>query len=314
MKNVTPITAANLPRWALRTVRQDFEHYRSRARPLTLERIRKSLWPVLERPLFIIGAPRSGTSLLGRCLGALPELSYHFEPAVTKAAARHVYRGDWTFEEAARFYRRVYGWLLRVHLDGDRRFAEKTPRNCFLVNFLRQAFPGAQFVHILRDGRDAALSHSKKPWLQAAAAESGERGTSGAAFGVHPRFWVEPERVEAFRTTTDFHRCIWAWRRHVEGARRAAQALPPGDYYELRYEAFVQAPEAEGERLLDALGIAQPGSRERFLDAAREAHAQSVGAWREALTRQQRRCAEEEAGDLLRTLGYLQQHAAVTSV
>ena len=41
--------------------------------------------------ILILGAPRSGTTFLGSCIGALAEVSYHFEPRVTKAAARQVY-------------------------------------------------------------------------------------------------------------------------------------------------------------------------------------------------------------------------------
>jgi hypothetical protein len=124
---------------------------------------------------------------------------------------------------------------------------------------------------------------------------------------------VEPERSEAFRATTDFHRCIWAWRRHVESARQALDALPPGAYHELRYEDFVQAPEAEGNRLLDTLGVETPGRRACFRRAARQAHARSVGGWRDALTAEQKRCATEEAGDLLRALRYRRRPAAAPS-
>ena len=48
----------------------------------------QALDPRLHRPIFIIGAPRSGTTFLGSCLGRMPEVSYHFEPRLTKAAAR----------------------------------------------------------------------------------------------------------------------------------------------------------------------------------------------------------------------------------
>lgn len=55
----------------------------------------RALDPRLRRPVFIIGAPRSGTTFLGNSLGRLPEISYHFEPRLTKAAARCVYDGSW---------------------------------------------------------------------------------------------------------------------------------------------------------------------------------------------------------------------------
>jgi len=295
---------ADLLQWGVLTLRRDWRQYEAPPRPLTAERLRASLTPSLHRPVFVVGAPRSGTSFLGRCLGALPELSYHFEPAATQRAAQHVYRGKWSFERARRFYRTVYRWLLRLHLDGDLRYADKSPRNCFLMAFLHRAFPDAQFIHIIRNGRDAALSHSKKPWMQAAVASSGEQGVGGHAFGPYARFYIEADRAGEFETTSDYHRCIWTWRRHVESALQAKEQLPADQYHEVRYEDLVRAPTEEGHHLLDYLSITAPDSRRRLLGRAQTAHADSVGAWKEELSDAQRRTAEEEAGALLRSLGY----------
>src|SRR5215213_3928585 len=51
----------------------------------------RALDPRLSEPVFVLGAPRSGTTFLGSRLGLVSEFSYHFEPRLTKAAARHVY-------------------------------------------------------------------------------------------------------------------------------------------------------------------------------------------------------------------------------
>src|SRR5205823_2810261 len=61
--------------------------------------------PRLRRPVFVIGAPRSGTTFLGSCLGRLPEISYHFEPRLTKAAARCVYDGSWSTRRGRAVFR-----------------------------------------------------------------------------------------------------------------------------------------------------------------------------------------------------------------
>lgn len=303
-QSLDPVLTTDLLQWGLLTLRRDWRQYDAAPRPLTAERLRASLAPALHRPVFVVGAPRSGTSFLGRCLGALPKLSYHFEPAATQRAAQYVYRGAWSFEQGRRFYRTVYRWLLRLHLDGDLRYTDKSPRNCFLMSFLHRAFPDAQFIHIIRDGRDAALSHSKKPWMQAAAADSGEEGVGGHSYGPYARFYIEADRTEEFERTSDYHRCIWAWRRHVESALQAKEMLPADQYHAVYYEAFVHDPDAEGHRLLDYLQIFDPTARRRLLDRAQTAHADSVGAWREELSETQRRTVEEEAGALLRTLGY----------
>ena len=302
----TPITPLNLPWWAARTYAGD-RRPRSplrRRRPLSLGRLARSLCPDLLRPVFVIGADRSGTTFLGDSLAALPELSYHHEPAVIKAAARYVYEGGWGVRRSRAFFRLVYGWLMRVGLEGDLRLAEKTPSNSFIVPFLAQAFPEAVFVHIVRDGRDAARSHLQQPWLLAAALAGGRREPGGYRYGPDARFWVEPDRRREFETTSDLHRCIWSWRRHTEAALDAATALPAGRYHELRYEALVTDPAAAGARLLDFLGIEAPDSRALLQQALARADPAGVGAWRTTFDTAELAVIEREAGELLRRLGY----------
>lgn len=291
-------------RLAKQTRKADLRRYPSKNEPLSLKRLWAGVAPNLRQPIFLIGSPRSGTTFLGQCLAALPEVSYHFEPPITKTAARYIYQNRWDFSKARLFYRQAYGWLMRLHFDGHLRFAEKTPRNCFILSFLYRAFPDAQFIHIIRDGRDAALSHSQKPWLQAASANSGKRETGGYPYGPYARFWVEPDRRREFETTTDLHRCIWAWRRHTTSALAQARHLPPAHYHELRYEALIANPQAEAERLLDYLGLSPAESRRRFFEAVGQAKPNSVGRWRIELSKPQLEVVEAEAGPLLERLGY----------
>ena len=294
----------NLLKLIRRGVISDCTQYESIDRSLSVSRVLSLLLPNLRQPIFIIGAPRSGTTFLGACIAKLPEISYHFEPIATKAAARYVYEGLWNAPKAQWFYRTAYAWLMRAHLDADLRFAEKTPRNCFLVDFLYQAFPDAQFVHIIRDGRDAALSYSKKPWLQAASAKSGKFEPGGYEYGPYARFWVERDRVEEFETTNDIHRCIWAWRRFTEQALESASHLPAGQYHELRYEALVAKPDEETARLLDFLNIGNPKSRSRLHEAVAEVRPDSVNQWQRELSAEQLQQIETEAGMLLQQLNY----------
>lgn len=287
-----------------RTWRADRRTYVGPGRVWTRARLWGLIRPNLTRPLFIIGAPRSGTTFLGRCLAAAPEFSYHFEPVATKAAAPQVYSNAWDMHIAQRYYQRVYAWLMRLHADGHLRFAEKTPQNCFLLPFLSQAFPDAQFIHLIRDGRDAALSYSKQPWLQAAAEGSGQMEPGGYPFGPYPRFWVEPQRQGEFRAVSDLHRCIWGWRRHTEAALAYGRLLPPTRYHEIRYEALVNDPAAVSAQALDFLDVVASSSRVAVLAEARRVRADSVGRWRAEFSAEQVAEVQAEAGDLLRRLGY----------
>lgn len=264
----------------------------------------RALDPRVHRPIFIIGAPRSGTTFLGECIGRMPDVSYHFEPRLTKAMAGHAYEGAWGGRRGARAFRVSYSVLLLVALHGGRRFAEKTPENSFLVPFLAAAFPSAQFVHIIRDGRDAAVSHAAKPWLTAAAARDRRRGLAGQLRGPYPRWWVEPDRRAEFSAVPDIVRTAWCWRRFTEAALEGLATLPDGRSIEMRYERVVSDPMAAAASLGEFLG-ASPAGQEALRAGLAGASVSSVGRWRQALGDQEIGQVEREIGPLLTRLGYL---------
>jgi hypothetical protein len=263
----------------------------------------RALDPRLHRPVFVVGAPRSGTTFLGACLAALPEVSYHAEPRLTKAAAQHVYEGTWSPRYGAAVFRLSYRALLLATLEGGRRFAEKNPENSFLVPFLAAAFPAAQFVHIVRDGRDAAVSHAEQPWLAAASAGSGRAGHARQPFGPHPRWWVEPGRRAEFAAVPDIVRAAWCWRRFTQAALDGLAALPPARATQVRYEDLVTAPAATAAALAGFLGTT-PAGHAALRGALAGARPGSVGRWRNTLTPAQLTGVEHEIQPLLHHLGY----------
>ena len=263
----------------------------------------RALDPRVHRPIFVIGAPRSGTTFLGSCVGRLPEVTYHLEPRLTKAAIRRVYEGSWGERRSAALFRLSYSSLILAGLHGGRRFAEKTPENSFIVPFLAKSFPGAKFVHIIRDGRDAAISHAEKPWLTTAAAGTGQRNHGGQLRGPYPRWWVEHDRREEFTVVSDIVRTAWCWRRFTEAALDGLATLPPGSAVEVRYEAVVAQPMATAEALAEFLGTSQAGL-EALRSGLAKARPESVGRWRAALGPGDVADVEREIGPLLARLGY----------
>jgi Sulfotransferase family len=263
----------------------------------------RALDPRLHQPIFIIGAPRSGTTFLGSCIGRLPEVSYHMEPRLTKAAARCVYDGSWSERRCAAVFRISYSAMLLATLDGGRRFAEKNPENSFVVPFLAAALPGARFVHIIRDGRDAAVSHAEQPWLAAASAGSARRGRAGQLWGPYPRWWVEPERREEFTQVSDLVRSAWCWRRFTTAALDGTADLSAGRTLELRYEAVVADPAGTEAQLADFLATS-PAGRRALRDSLAEARTTSVGRWRGVLADHEVDEVRAEIGPLLTRLGY----------
>lgn len=118
----------------------------------------------IERPIFIIGAARSGTTMLAETiLSRHPDIAYLSEPNPTwgfgNAYKPHdvLTESDVT-QRGANHIRKVFEKFLIS--SGKRRFMEKTPRNCLRMPYIRKIFPDAKFVHVIRDGRDVAVSAS----------------------------------------------------------------------------------------------------------------------------------------------------------
>lgn len=260
--------------------------------------------PRVRRPIFILGAPRSGTTFLGRCIGALPDVSYHFEPRLTKAVARCVYEGTWSQARARRYFRGYYGALLAAAGHGGLRFAEKDPENCFIIPFLLQTFPDAVFLHVHRDGRDVAVSHAEKPWLAAASTGSGQRGRGGTPWGAAPRFWVEPHRREEFSQVSDLARSAWMWRRFTASALDQLAALPADRALHLRYEELTRRPAEAAERVAAFLDVADPAARQALHAGFAKARPDSVGRWRAHPDAGGLADVHAQAGELLARLGY----------
>jgi Sulfotransferase family len=243
-----------------------------------------------ERLVFVLGCPRSGTTFLGRSLGALPGFVDLGEVKALKAAIPEL--SALPPETAAPRIHRLLAGTRRLSLVGSRRAIEQTPETAFVEEAVARAFPSATILHIVRDGRDVACSLLERGWLS-----SGRTGTddAGLPYGAEPRFWVEPGREDEFRAATDARRAAWAWRRYVGAGRGLGERA-----VELRYERLSAEPDAVAVELAERLGIESAPLAERL----RQAHGSSVGRFRTDLSAEQLADVESEAGPLLRELGY----------
>jgi hypothetical protein len=253
------------------------------------EDLGRRLWASESRLAFVVGAPRSGTTFLAGALGDLPGFVDLTE--VTPLKARIPGLVELPQGEAAQAVRRILERIRRLALVHGLRGVEQTPEMAFLVGAALQAYPAAGVVHLVRDGRDVASSLLERGWLSAKRSGSDD---AGLAYGVQPRFWVEPERRDEFVAASDATRAAWAWRSYVTAARREPAAL------ELRYEQLVGDRAAAAAAVGAHLGVA-PGV---VLQAIRSGHDRSVGRWRTDLSPEQVADVEREAGPLLSELGY----------
>ncbi len=243
-----------------------------------------------DRLVFVVGSPRSGTTMLAQSIGAVPGFVDLGEVAPLKAAVPELVRLP--VEQAARQLRRVVERVRRLAAVRGLRCVEQTPEAAYLVDAIARAYPRARVVHIVRDGRDVVCSLLERGWLSF---DRDGRDDVGQPYGADARFWVEPERRTEFESASNATRAAWAWRRYVGAARQHADHL-----LELRYEEVVRDPVCTAQRLAAHLE-ADP---DRLTAALARAHERSVGRWRRDLSPEQLADVEREAGALLRELGY----------
>ena len=244
-----------------------------------------------ERLAFVVGSPRSGTTFTGAALGSQPGWVDLGEVPILKAAVPDLSAEP--VERQAREIRRMLELVRALGLVRGLRGVEQNPETAYVLDGALRAYPQATAVHVIRDGRDVVCSLLERGWLRAAA-DGGDDARQ--RYGAHARFWVEPERRDEFEQVSETRRAAWAWRRYVTASRVA-----PERTVELRYEALVADPGAEGERVAAALDTRAEPLRRAFA----RVHDSSVGRWQRDLTPSQVRDVEEEAGALLAELGYV---------
>jgi hypothetical protein len=167
---------------------------------------------------------------------------------------------------------------------GKSRWGDKTPRYIEQIPLLAKLFGDARFVHIVRDGRNVALSYADVPF--------GPKTVARAA-------------------------ALWAGR--VSAGMAAGRALGRDRYLEVFYEEFVSDPEPQLKAICDFIQAPfepqmldyRDRSREEVLGrAARynprvtEAPIAEVRSWAEQMPELQIEIFEAVAGDVLSELGY----------
>jgi len=252
--------------------------------------LRERLGPLDDRLVFVVGSPRSGTTFLAGAIGSVPGFVDLGEVAPLKAAVPELVALE--PEAAAARLRRILNVARRAGLVGTVRAVEQTPEVAHLLRAVRLAYPRAQVVHIVRDGRDVVCSLLETSWLRH---DQSKADDAGIAYGAYARFWVEPERREEFERASETRRAAWVWRRYVTAVRSAGVPL-----LELRYERLAQSPGVVAEDLAAFLGAPVA----ELAEALGRVHAESVGRWRQDLDVSQLADVTAEAGPLLAELGY----------
>jgi hypothetical protein len=119
-------------------------------------------------PVFLVGFPRSGTTLLDQILASHPEITTLEERDTLIDSATALIRPDVTFESWATLgdgdierFRQLYRQQVQAGLLGapmKRVFVDKLPLNAVFLPIIHRLFPTAKIVLAVRDPRDVVLS------------------------------------------------------------------------------------------------------------------------------------------------------------
>lgn len=192
-----------------------------------------------EEPIFVLGMPRSGTTLVERILSSHPQVysagelqnfgvelkrlsgsrTPHMLDPDTIARGRHV---DW-------------GRLGHNYVASTRpataarpRFVDKLPHNFLYAGFIARALPRARIICLRRDPMDTCLSNFRQLFAQ-----------------TSPYYDYSFDLLDTGRYYLLFDRLMAHWRRVL-----------PGRMLEIEYEALVADPESGTRRLLEHCGLA----------------------------------------------------------
>jgi hypothetical protein len=186
-------------------------------------------------------------------------------------------------EDFAGAVRRTFAAYARAR--GKPRHGDKTPRYVQDVETIAALLPEARFVHVIRDGRDVALSFLEREWGPRTVEEAARR-----------------------------------WRKRVKAGRRGGSAVGPGRYVEVRYERLVEDPEGELARVCALIDLDPAPEMLRYFERADEVVAgtkypgqhrgiaapptKGLRDWRTAMPPDDVATFETIAGGLLEELGY----------
>jgi Sulfotransferase family len=271
-------------------------------------------------PVFVLGCPRSGTTLLYHMLlSAGNFVVYRAESQVFNlleprfgdlriARNRRKLLEAWensslfikTGLEAGPVEQAVMancengGDFLRIVMElmarkqGVERWAETTPDHLLALPRIKETIPNALVIHIIRDGRDVALSLEKQHWIQPFPWDHGKELLTAATY--------------------------WEW---IVNRGRAYGQVLGNNYKEVRYENLVANPRATlgdlgefiGQELdydrIQRVGIGSVSHPNSSFDGDKKpADFHPVARWKKSLSQQQLVQVEGLIGDTLDTLGY----------
>jgi hypothetical protein len=208
---------------------------------------------------------------------------------------------------------------------GKKIVGDKTPlHSTTTLNDIGTMFPEARVIHIVRDGRDQAVSHNHHRWNKVPSVEEGGRLTLEEQV-KRDRYRKDPEEFlasgESIFSEEYLRIAATGWSNQVGAAHREGLSTLGDRYTEVYYENLLERPEEEMTRLFRFLG-ARANERvvhlcvesNRFEKVARRQAGNEdstsflrkgvAGDWRNVFTERDKAVYKEIAGDLLWEMNY----------
>lgn len=267
----------------------------------------------VDRPMFILGPPRCGTTLLYYCIGSHPDVGYFNRanrkylgsPRLAWFLTRLGFMGDHAREsrkiwdrfhrgsdavmtagdarsEVKKYYHDLIERVLRAR--GAVRFVAKLPSHSVRVPWLDAVFPDAIFVQALRDWRAVVASTVVKR----------AKDFNGEWFGVKARGWEEAARLPPEMGAA------WQYRVTHEILEEQAE-LYPGRYVRVWYEDLCLEPVKVMQKAADSCGLRWTPEIENALP--KNVHPPS-DKWKQTLTPEMIERIMAEHGEVLSRYAY----------
>jgi hypothetical protein len=280
----------------------------------------------VRRPVFVLGAPWSGAELLARALKRSPgfhlTLGQPWVLPVVQGLARSPSIARGREEAAAAALRNAFaqGWQVNAHCclgcsaacreaggsqgagpcvseRGITRYGDASPELLYCAESLVDAFPDAQLVQIIRDGRDVVAAmladHQALAWFRPGFVNLDAESS-------HPLLGVESEYDRVSWPGLSLPaKCALRWRGTVRLMARLRGKLSPGQLITLRYEEMIRQPAAAVAAVAGFIGADVVP-----LDVRVQGSRLEVGRWRRVLAPAQVAEVERVAGAELRRVGY----------